>query len=261
MIRLIATDLDDTILPEGTFDLNPEYIEVIRELNQKGILFVAASGRHTSSIRRLLEPVRDEVVILAGNGSCAMYRGKTIDVRALDYDLYQKVLAVMRQIDISLILTDHAECVWTDSAREDLMKWIREGYRVRLEHCPDLAQIAPPVLKTAMHVEGDAARYAARIREQFPGQANIVAAGPKWVDVVANGADKGSALKRIQERFNILPEETAAFGDNENDIGMLKLAGHSYAVENAREQVKAAAGEVIGPMKDDAVLKVIRQFL
>ena len=42
---------------------------------------------------------------------------------------------------------------------------------------------------------------------------------------------------------------------------MLKLAGHSYAVENAREQVKAAAGEVIGPMKDDAVLKVIRQFL
>ena len=64
MIRLIATDLDDTILPEGTFDLNPEYIEVIRELNQKGILFVAASGRHTSSIRRLLEPVRDEVVIL-----------------------------------------------------------------------------------------------------------------------------------------------------------------------------------------------------
>jgi hydroxymethylpyrimidine pyrophosphatase-like HAD family hydrolase len=141
------------------------------------------------------------------------------------------------------------------------MKWIREGYRVRLEHCPDLAQIAPPVLKTAMHVEGDAARYAARIREQFPGQANIVAAGPKWVDVVANGADKGSALKRIQERFNILPEETAAFGDNENDIGMLKLAGHSYAVENAREQVKAAAGEVIGPMKDDAVLKVIRQFL
>ena len=44
MIKLIATDLDDTILPEGTFDLNPEYYEVIRELKKKGILFAASSG-------------------------------------------------------------------------------------------------------------------------------------------------------------------------------------------------------------------------
>ena len=261
MIRMIATDLDDTILPEGTFDLNPEYIDVIRELKKKGILFVAASGRHSTSIRRLLRDVQDDVVILAGNGSVVMYRGETIDLQPLDYSFYQEVLAVMRQIDSSLILTDHAECVWTDSARGDLISWIREGYRVRLEQCDDLAKITPPVLKTAMHVEQDAAKEAARIREMFPGRASIMAAGPRWVDVVANGADKGAALKRVQDIFGISRTQTAAFGDNENDIGMLELAGCSYAVANAREQVKAAAGEVIGPMSEDAVLKVIKGWL
>lgn len=261
MIRLIATDLDDTVLPEGTFDLHPDYPEVIRALKKKGILFVAASGRHSTSIRRLLKEVQDDVVILAGNGSVCAYQGKTIDVRALDHGFYLEMLLAMRQIDTSLILTDHAECVWTDSVREDLVSWIRDGYRVRLERCEDLSKIAPPVLKTAMHVEKDAAVIAACLREQFPGRANIVAAGAKWVDVVANGADKGSALGRIQEIFGISPEETAAFGDNENDIGMLQRAGYSFAVDNARQQVKDAAREVIGPMKEDAVLKVLKSWL
>ena len=261
MIRMIATDLDDTILPEGTFDLNPEYIDVIRGLKEKGILFVAASGRHSTSIRRLLREVQDDVVILAGNGSVAMYRGETIDLRPLDYSFYQEVLAEMRRIDSSMILTDHAKCVWTDSVREDLITWIREGYRVSLEQCDDLAKITSPVLKTAMHVEQAAAGEAARLREMFPGRANIMAAGPGWVDVVANGADKGAALKRVQDFFGISRGETAAFGDNENDIGMLELAGFSCAVANAREQVKAAAGKVIGPMSEDAVLKEIRDLL
>ena len=261
MIRLIATDLDDTILPEGTFDLNPEYPEVIRELKKKGILFVAASGRHSTSIRRLLKDVQDDVVILAGNGSVCAHQGKTIDVRALDHGFYLEMLRAMRQIDTSLILTDHAACVWTDSVREDMVSWIRDGYRVRLEWCEDLSKIEPPVLKTAMHVEKDAAVIAARLRGQFPGRANIVAAGAKWVDVVANGADKGSALGRIQEIFGIGPEETAAFGDNENDIGMLQRAGYSFAVDNARQQVKDAAREVIGPMKEDAVLQVLKGWL
>ena len=70
MIKLIATDLDETLLPEGTFDLNPEYYEVIRELKKRGILFVAASGRHSTSIRRLFECVSEDVVILFCNGSC-----------------------------------------------------------------------------------------------------------------------------------------------------------------------------------------------
>ena len=79
--------------------------------------------------------------------------------------------------------------------------------------------------------------------------------------IVANGADKGSALKKIQGMFGISREETAAFGDNENDIGMLELAGQSYAVENARRAVRDAASHVIGPMREDAVLKVIKSWL
>jgi hydroxymethylpyrimidine pyrophosphatase-like HAD family hydrolase len=112
-----------------------------------------------------------------------------------------------------------------------------------------------------MLMEQDASQAAASIRERLAGRANVMAAGARWVDVVSNEADKGTALARLQSLLGISREETAAFGDNGNDIGMLKLAGHSYAVANARQEVKEEATCVIGPMREDAVLQVIRSWL
>ena len=86
----------------------------------------------------------------------------------------------------------------------------------------------------------------------------MVAAGSRWVDVVPEGTDKGSSLSAIQRQLGIRPEETMVFGDNENDIGMLRLAAESYAVGNARQAVKEAAAHVIGDVREDAVLKVLK---
>ena len=48
MVKLIMTDIDGTLIPDVTMDINPEYFEVIEKLVEKGIIFVVASGRHMS---------------------------------------------------------------------------------------------------------------------------------------------------------------------------------------------------------------------
>ena len=53
--------------------------------------------------------------------------------------------------------------------------------------------------------------------------------------------DKGNALKVIQDFLGVSREETMAFGDNDNDLGLLAAAGESYAVANARDSVKKQA--------------------
>ena len=45
MIKLVVTDIDGTLVKDGTLDINPEYMDVIRALKEKGIYFVACSGR------------------------------------------------------------------------------------------------------------------------------------------------------------------------------------------------------------------------
>lgn len=88
---------------------------------------------------------------------------------------------------------------------------------------------------------------------QYPGKC--------WVDCANKGANKGSALRHFQEEYGITPDETLAFGDNLNDIEMLKRASHSFAVENARDEVKEAANFVAPSYKEDGVLQVLKAVL
>ena len=64
MIKLIASDIDGTLLPEGTHRLNPEIFQVIQKLKEKGVLFAAASGRHYISMSRLFEPVKNDIIFI-----------------------------------------------------------------------------------------------------------------------------------------------------------------------------------------------------
>ena len=70
---------------------------------------------------------------------------------------------------------------------------------------------------------------------------------------------KGNALRWIQQRFGIRPEETMTFGDNTNDIGLMRAAYYSCAVENARPEVKAAARFSCPSWAEKGVWKAIRE--
>ena len=64
-IKLIVTDIDGTLGPVNTDRINEEYYEVIRELQNRGIIFGGASGRSSYAISRLFEPVKDRMIFLA----------------------------------------------------------------------------------------------------------------------------------------------------------------------------------------------------
>lgn len=57
MIKLIASDLDGTLLKNGAQEPNPRIYDIIKRLKEKGIRFTAASGRQHYNLRLLFEPV------------------------------------------------------------------------------------------------------------------------------------------------------------------------------------------------------------
>ena len=69
MIKLIASDVDGTLIQDSTPDLYPEMVETIRSLKEKGILFCAASGRQYPSLRNVFREVADEIAYIAENGA------------------------------------------------------------------------------------------------------------------------------------------------------------------------------------------------
>ncbi len=74
-------------------------------------------------------------------------------------------------------------------------------------------------------------------------------------------ASKGNALRIIASDLAIKPEEIVAFGDNHNDIGMLRLAGLGVAMGNAHEEVKAVADYVTGSNTEEGVAAAIEELI
>jgi len=77
--------------------------------------------------------------------------------------------------------------------------------------------------------------------------------------VTSPDVDKGAALQAVAERLGVPAERFVAVGDSENDAGMLRAAGVSYAVANADEAAKAAADRVTAGRYADGFLEAVER--
>lgn len=74
------------------------------------------------------------------------------------------------------------------------------------------------------------------------------------------GITKGSALERLRIELDVAAESTLAVGDGENDIEMLRWAGHGVAMGHAPDTVKSAAQAVTGTIDDDGLATVLERW-
>ncbi len=121
--------------------------------------------------------------------------------------------------------------------------------------------ISSPLCKLLLIAEPPAAsKIVSELAPRFFGRMEIALSRPNYVECTASGVHKGEALRMLAERLNIPRENVAAFGDNENDLSMIRWAGHGYAVANAPEGVRA--GALPAPASDlDGVAQVIEGLL
>lgn len=262
MIKLIASDVDGTLLPEGTAELNPELYEVILKLKEKGIVFAAASGRQENSIRTVFAPIVDDIYLISNNGGYVTYQNQILVCRTFDREIAKEILTYIRKMENVFYLATSPDGDYTDCQDKEMLEWLKEGYRIHINRIDDVMEKADRLVKISAFAKGrDAAGVAAPAKAVFDGKAMVTAAGEHWVDFTAPGSAKGNALKELQERLHVTREETMAFGDNNNDISMLQNAGESYAVSEAREEVKAVCKHILPDTNRDSVLRVLKTLL
>ena len=92
MVKLIASDLDGTILRHGAQKVDKSTIEVIGKLLDAGLLFAPASGRQIVSLKRLFEPISDRLVYISENGALSEYRGEVIAKTAMERKLALQII-------------------------------------------------------------------------------------------------------------------------------------------------------------------------
>ncbi len=239
MIKLIASDIDGTLIPYGERELPQGLFSLIRRLKAAGVLFCPASGRQYHSLRQLFAPVADEVCFLCENGAILYGPGEedAAPILAKTAMPQKQALELARDI-LALpgceVLISGANTSYVCDCAPEYVTHLRKDKDNRAVVLSDVSQVPEEILKVSAYCPNgtDAPQAALGPRWSALGMA---VAGPDWLDFTL--ADKGVGLRGLCGALGVKLEETAAFGDNWNDAAMLSLAGQAWLMDTAHPEL------------------------
>lgn len=247
MIKLIATDVDGTLVKDSSKEVNGKYIEIIKKLTDQEIYFMVASGRQYGSIRKMFEKAGNSLLYIAENGAHIIMNGETVSMTRMDRNYVEGIMADLRAYykENCHVVASTANGCLLESKDESFIRLMSEEYRNDVRLTEDILGEGEDIIKLAIYKKGGIRHIGeSHLIPKWKDKVKTCMAGEEWVDFMDFSVDKGNALQFIQKKLGILPEETMAFGDNNNDLGLLRAAGESYAVENAVDELKAEAKHI-----------------
>ena len=269
-IKVIATDMDGTLLdPRGQLDL-PRLEKILDKLDQRGVRFVIATGNEVHRMRQLLGHLAERVVLVVANGARIFENDELLQAQTWDDAMVDKALGHFkgRECQDQFVVTGmnggfvKEGTVFTELDKFMTPEMIEKLYQ-RMNFVDEFdSSLFGGVLKMSMVVgEERLDSVLQEVNDLFDGRVRAVSSGYGCIDILQDGIHKAWGLVELLKRWNLKPEQIMAFGDSENDIEMLELAGISYAMENAEEAVKRVATKVAPANSQAGVYKVLENWL
>lgn len=261
MIKLIAADMDGTLLDENS-ELPEETFELVHALAQRGVRFVASSGRRYETLRWFFSPVADEMDYVASLGTQVYADG-----RLLDREVFSTI-SVIRLFE-ACHLFDCLHLALYDAENTYLMNDLSSYLRELDKDLPNARRVDDPpspdvsIIKAAVCCDqpGQIMDMAYVLERELGDWFTFLPSGSRWIDVVPRHVNKATGLEQVLRYYGIDPADVVAFGDSMNDYAMLRYVGHPYVMENARYAVKQVAQRVIGSNTAHAVQAEMRKIM
>lgn len=271
-IKLIAFDLDGTFL-DPKKNIPPDNIRALEEAAAKGVVIVPATGRIVGGVPQQIRELPFIRYYVTANGAFVYDALEDKAVARAEIPL-EEALSLLRYEDGLGIPYDCYQDGWG---------YMSAGMQARARdfvHDPGILELvltlrrSVPELKEFLRQKGgsvqklqfyftdmqERARQLEELPGMFPGMA-FTTSVPFNIEVNSSAATKGQGLAALCRRLDIRPEEVLAFGDDRNDADMIRFAGIGVAMENAIEELRAAADWVAGSNAEAGVARGIERFV
>jgi Cof subfamily protein (haloacid dehalogenase superfamily) len=257
-LKLICVDMDGTFLNHDMTYNRTRFERLRAIMNQRDIKFAVASGNQYEQLKSFYANP-DELIFIAENGTYIKDQHDVLFVSQFEKSDLLRFWSWLDNHPYSLsISTPNMGYVLPHEPRKDYIAL----YYHALSEIDSFRNITAPVMKLSLIVpEVDGPKVKAQLNALFEGRATAVYSGFDSVDVMVTGINKGFGVKLICERYGIHPDDVVAFGDNDNDVEMLKVAGQSYAMETASPAAKAAAKFIAPANHKDGVNTILEKLL
>ena len=260
MIKLIATDMDGTLLTSKK-EFPPDFDEILCRLKEKGIHFVAASGRSFSTLKLNFEGKLDKLDFICDNGAYVVVDGKLAGKSIIDSQKLNSLVKKCLELDSVTPVLCGMNGIYFQKTDDFFFNEVRKYY-LHYVCVDDITAVDDEIVKVAVcDSKGPRNNSLPILTELFSKELYVAETGPYWVDVMNIGINKGAALEKIQNKLGISREETMAFGDYFNDAEMLLAAEYGFIMENAHSEMEKYGKYRAASNDEYGVTKAIREYV
>lgn len=255
-METVVTDMDGTLLAKGGAEIQPLNKEVLLDWQKAGKKLVLATGRLDLAIMPFVHELDIKMPVISCNGALVrdFVNNEILMKSDISYDLLAQVIETVREygVDYHVYTTERILGPTPTGKIAGFLKankTLPENEQVPLTITDDvvgeIVQAGEFPLKVLVLSDEAETRQAVRdALEKLP--LSVMSSGETLVDIMNVGIDKAHGLAFLDEAGWLDLETTIAFGDNENDIGMIELAKMGVAMENSIPETLAIADYIAG---------------
>ncbi|WP_412989725.1 Cof-type HAD-IIB family hydrolase [Pediococcus siamensis] len=265
---IVFMDIDGTLISHNQ-NVSVMTKRVISQLQDRGFIFYIATGRMLSLAEVIRKRINDKVEIIASNGS-VYQKGHHLHKDHLGWKAISTVYDVTTELGLSTNFFSTDRTFYTrrkpwDLSRLARMRVMQDGAG-KFEDVHDrdhLSDVSDQIINGIVIAQGKQDKLAiARERLIEANVMNVSSSSPDNIELIPKRVDKASAVRAIMNQYGIPVERTIAFGNDRNDLGMLKAAGTGVAMGNSADEIKEQADVVTEASEEDGLPRYLkRRFL
>ncbi len=289
MYKLITVDLDGTLL--NKYGEVSEYSKnIIKKLTDQGTLVVLASGRISESVLTIAKEIGANKYYISGNGSVLydmqkeeiiyekyLSKEKVLELielcekNSIYYNIYTESSVIAKSLNYNVAFYNYENTKKSSDKKTEInivddvynyIKTLNTNKFLKMTICDENKIVFSSILRKVKDIPDiDVLEVSHMSKKKIKMGTKEISVGYYYTEISSKNVDKWYAIEEIMKKEKIAKEEVISFGDNNNDILMIKNAGLGIAMGHSNEQVKKVAKFVTKTNDEDGVAKALENIM
>lgn len=266
MAKIIALDIDGTLL-NSKGQISPRTKKALEEALSKGNIVVIVSGRSPKGVLKYAEILKLDLYdgLLSNYNGARITNYKTQKIlfnHTLELDDLRELLEFSENIDINYTIYYDGKC-YTNSMDTYKLEETRAKNNMEIIYNKNLSyeiDFKPNNVLFACHPD-KIKEPIKKIYDKFSDRFTLVKSTSYYYEVMPKGVSKGESLLEIANYYNIPMSDIIAFGDEDNDLSMIKDAGVGVVMANGSESMLKQADYITLSNDEDGIADYLEKFV